>query len=82
MKEYPILGELYSLIKDIPELQSFLEGICKDIEVVKNSIIYQSNNSIAEGSVNKPKVIKRIMYGRNSFELLKSKILLYEMMHH
>ncbi len=37
---------------------------------------------VETGSVNKLKVIKRIMYGRNSFELLKSKILLYEMMHH
>lgn len=104
IKEYSILGELYTLIKefhkiifshkaeeietwisgsqkyDIPELQSFLEGTRKDIEAVKNSIIYQYNNGLAEGSVNKLKVIKRIMYGRNSFELLKSKILLYEMM--
>ncbi|WP_407928524.1 transposase [Clostridium guangxiense] len=92
MKEYSILGELYTLIKefhkiifsnkaeeieiwisgakkyDIPELQSFLKGTCKDIEAVKNSIIYQYNNGLAEGSVNKLKVIKRIMYGRNSFD--------------
>ncbi len=26
------------------------------------------NNGLAEGSVNKLKVIKRIMYGRNNFE--------------
>lgn len=36
------------------------------------------NNGLAEGSVNKIKVIKRIMYGRNSFELLKSKVLFHE----
>lgn len=106
IKEYPILGELYTMINefhkiifskkaeeldtwiskskkhDIPELQSFLEGTCKDIEAVKNGIIYQYSNGLAEGSVNKLKVIKRIMYGRNSFELLKSKILLYEMIHY
>jgi len=104
IKEYPILGELYTLIKefyrimfshkaeeleiwiseakthDIPELQSFLGGTRKDIEAAKNGIIHSYNNGLAEGSVNKLKVIKRIMYGRNSFELLKSKILLYEMM--
>ena len=48
------------------------------MEAIKNAITYQYNNGLAEGSVNKIKVIKRIMYGRNSFELLKSKILLYE----
>ncbi|WP_347401349.1 transposase [Clostridium beijerinckii] len=104
IKEYPILGELYTLIKefhrimfshkteeletwiskakahDIQELQSFLEGTCKDVDAVKNGIIYPYNNGLAEGNVNKLKVIKRIMYGRNSFELLKSKILLYERM--
>lgn len=106
IKEYPILGELYTLIKefnkiifsqkaeeleawisgakkyDIPELQSFLEGTCKDLEAVKNGIIHKYNNGLAEGSINKLKLIKRIMYGRNSFELLKSKILLYEKLQH
>lgn len=50
---------------DIPELQSFMEGICNDVEAVKNGIAYSYNNGLAEGSVNKIKVIKRIMYGRN-----------------
>ena len=36
-------------------------------------------NGIAEGSVNKLKVIKRIMYGRCSFELLKGKLLRLEL---
>ncbi|MDR3540530.1 MAG: transposase, partial [Desulfosporosinus sp.] len=33
---------------------------------------------LAEGSVNKLKVIKRIMYGRNSFEMLRKKLLRLE----
>ncbi|HWQ89813.1 MAG TPA: transposase, partial [Desulfitobacteriaceae bacterium] len=33
------------------------------------------NNGLAEGSINKLKVIKRIMYGRNSFEMLRNKLL-------
>jgi len=33
---------------------------------------------LAEGSVNKLKVIKRIMYGRNKFEMLRQKVLLLE----
>lgn len=103
LEKYPILGQLYELIKefynivfskkadsldgwidkarnydDIPELQSFIAGTCKDIDAVKNGITHQYNNGLAEGSVNKIKLIKRTMYGRNSFELLKAKILLNE----
>lgn len=63
---------------DIPELQSFIEGICNDIEAAKNGIAHSYNNGLAEGSVNKIKVIKRIMYGRNSFMLLKAKVLFHE----
>ncbi|RAZ95180.1 hypothetical protein DK853_31310, partial [Klebsiella oxytoca] len=36
-------------------------------------MIFPYNNGLAEGSVNKIKVIKRIMYGRNSFDLLKAR---------
>ena len=52
-----------------------------DIDAVKNAIKYKYNNGLAEGSVNKIKVIKRIMYGRNSFELLKAKVLFGELFH-
>lgn len=48
---------------------------------IKNGIIYPYNNGLEEGSVNKIKVIKRIMYGRNSFELLKVKVLFHELFH-
>lgn len=63
---------------NIPELQTYVNGIRQDIVAVKNGIAMQYNNGLAEGSVNKLKVIKRIMYGRNSFELLKAKVLLHE----
>ena len=54
---------------NIPELPIYVNGIRQDIVAVKNGIVMQYNNGLAEGSVNKLKVIKRIMYGRNSFEL-------------
>ena len=50
----------------------------RDITAVKNAITYDYNNGLAEGSVNKLKVIKRIMYGRNSFDMLHKKILWLE----
>lgn len=65
----------------IDETNSYLAGLRKDLEAVKNSIIYSYSNGLAEGSINKLKVVKRIMYGRNSFELLKSKLLLLESFH-
>lgn len=64
----------------IPELNSYIKGINRDIDGVKNSIIYDYSNGLAEGSVNKIKVIKRIMYGRCSFETLREKVLRLEKM--
>ena len=62
----------------IEEIDTYVNGLTADIEAVKNSIRYKYSNGLAEGSVNKIKLIKRIMYGRNSFYLLKAKILLGE----
>jgi DNA-binding CsgD family transcriptional regulator len=63
---------------DIPEMNRFLNGLNKDINAIKNSIVYDYNNGLAEGKVNKLKVIKRIMYGRCSFDLLRKKVLSIE----
>jgi transposase len=63
---------------NIREINSFINGITRAITAVKNAIKYYYNNGLAEGGVNKLKVIKRIMYGRNSFEMLRRKLLLLE----
>jgi transposase len=60
------------------DISSFINGIINDIEAVKNSIIYKYSNGLAEESVNKIKVIKRIMYGRCSFDTLRRKVLQLE----
>ena len=54
----------------IKELISFTNGIERDYDAVKNAVYLPYNNRLAEGSVNKIKVIKRVMYGRCSFETL------------
>ena len=61
---------------NIPELNSFLVGVEKDEEAIRNAIIFPYSNGLAEGTVNKIKVIKRIMFGRCGFEMLRKKILL------
>lgn len=102
LKKYPILGKLYTLLKEfyrivfskksseldswievasalqVDELNSYIGGLKKDLPAVKNGIDHKYNNGLAEGSVNKIKLAKRIMYGRNSFLLLKAKLLLNE----
>ena len=62
----------------IDEINGFINGVNYDLDAVKNAIRFDYNNGLAEGSVNKVKVIKRIMYGRCSFSLLRNKILLRE----
>lgn len=65
-------------ITGIEELISFTNGIERDYEAVVNAICLPYSNGLAEGSVNKIKVIKRVMYGRCSFKTLKSKTIQLE----
>jgi transposase len=62
----------------IDEITGFIKGISGDLEAVKNAVQFEYSNGLAEGSVNKLKLIKRIMYGRSSFKMLRNKILLLE----
>lgn len=63
----------------IPELKSFINGIKRDWEAVFHACAYPYSNGVAEASVNKAKLIKRIMFGRNSFDTLRKKVLLREL---
>ena len=62
-------------ILQIPEINSFLNLIRSDLEAVKNAIKYDYSKGLAEGHNNKIKVIKRQMYGRCKFDLLRLKVL-------
>jgi len=66
----------------ITEFDSFLNGLERDMEAVKNAVIFDCNNGLAEGCVNKLKVIKRIMYGKCSFELLRKKVIGWDQWKH
>lgn len=58
------------LSTSVKQLSTFVRGISKDLTAVINSIEYNVSNGITEGYVNKIKVMKRIMYGRASCELI------------
>jgi hypothetical protein len=64
---------------NITEISSFVAGVNKDREAVANAVALPYSNGLAEGSVNKIKVVKRVMYGRCGFQLLKNKILQLEL---
>lgn len=54
---------------------SFANGLERDYTAVINAIRLPYSNGLAEGKINKLKVIKRIMYGRCGFDSLKNKII-------
>jgi transposase len=57
-------------------LKTFARGMLRDIEAVENGINMSWSNGKVEGHVNRIKSIKRQMYGRASFELLRKKVIL------
>ena len=59
----------------IAELQSFASGIEKDKDAVRAGLTWSINNGMVEGHVTKLKLIKRTMYGRAGFPLLRQRVL-------
>ena len=57
------------------ELATFAAGIERDIEAVKAALTEPWSTSPVEGQINRLKMIKRQMYGRSGYSLLKSKVL-------
>ena len=60
----------------MPGLINFANGLLRDIKAVKNGINMSWSNGAVEGHVNRIKSIKRQMYGRASFDLLRKKVIL------
>lgn len=60
----------------MPQLRTFIRGLKMDFEAVKNAILLKWSNGQVEGHVNRLKSIKRQMYGRAGFELLRKKVML------
>ncbi|WP_158569036.1 ISL3 family transposase [Chitinophaga silvisoli] len=58
------------------EIRSFAKGLLSDFSAVHNAILYKWSNGQVEGQINKLKTIKRQMYGRCSFDLLKRRLIM------
>ena len=59
-----------------PELRSFTAGIRQDYQAVRNGLTLPWNSGLVEGLNTRTKLIKRQMYGRAGFRLLRNRILL------
>jgi len=57
------------------ELRNFAKGIQKDYDAINQAVISTISNGQVEGQVNKLKNIKRMMYGRADFQLLRRMVL-------
>lgn len=62
-------------VKPGSTLKHFAENLRKDFQAVNNAIITPYSNGQVEGQVNRLKTIKRKMYGRAGFDLLRKMVL-------
>lgn len=60
----------------IKELSSFANGLSNNIAAVENAVASPLSNAYVEGTNNKIKMKKRVMYGRYGIELLSAKLML------
>jgi transposase len=60
-----------------PELRSFAAGIRHDLQAVTNGLTLPYSSGKVEGTVNKIKMLKRQMYGRAGFSLLRTRVILH-----
>ncbi len=60
----------------LPDLYSFTAGLKSDLDAVVNGLTLPHNSGAVEGNVNRIKMLKRQMYGRASFDLLRKRVLL------
>jgi transposase len=59
-----------------PALDSFITGLRHDLAAVIAGLTLPHTNGPTEGAVNRIKTIKRSMYGRANFDILRKRILL------
>jgi transposase len=60
-------------------LKRFAKGIKEDFDAVRNALSFEWSQGQVEGQVNRLKLIKRQMYGRANFDLLRKRVLVSKM---
>jgi transposase len=64
-----------ALASGLSDLQSFVNGLERDQEAIEAAIRLPWSNGPVEGQVNRLKLLKRQMYGRAKFPLLRARVL-------
>ncbi len=62
-------------VSGIEPLKSFARGIKRDEAAVRAGLTLVWNQGAVEGSVNRLKLVKRSMFGRANFDLLRVRVL-------
>jgi transposase len=57
------------------ELASFAAGLQRDHDAVQGAVVFPWSNGQVEGHVHRLKLLKRTMYGRAGFALLRKRVL-------
>jgi hypothetical protein len=65
-----------ALGSSIPDLRTFAETRQREYSALKAALTYPYSTGPVEGQINRLKLIKRSMYGRGSFELLRQRVLI------
>ena len=60
---------------DLPELHRFTAGLRRDYDAVRAGLTLEYSSGRVEGTVNKIKMLKRQMFGRANFDLLRTRVL-------
>jgi transposase len=72
------LGEWLSCAEqaDLLGINRFVNGVTADLDAVTAGLSLPFSSGPVEGNVNRIKMLKRQMYGRASFDLLRKRVLL------
>jgi transposase len=62
-------------MSEVSELVTFAQGLEKEVSALRAALTLPYSNGPIEGKINKLKTIKRSMYGRAGFPLLRQKVL-------
>jgi transposase len=73
----PRLEEWTERVKasEITELKTFAVKLVQDTDAVATAMVMPYSQGQTEGRINKLKLIKRSMYGRGKFDLLRQRVL-------
>jgi transposase len=73
-----LLGQWTAAVRaaDLPHLHTYIRGLGLDTQAVTAAVTLPHHNGRTEGVNTKTKMIKRQMYGRAGFALLRHRILL------